>query len=159
MAIEILSGNLLDADTKYIAHQANCITSRALGLAHNIFLKWPTANIYSSRTKFHHDSPGTIKITENHTGPNIIHMFGQYGPGKPRGGQNSRTDGYQLRKQWFFQCLRAIMSIGALESIAFPYGIGCGLAGGHWGDYSAMLEFFADKVGPDTRVVVYKIDQ
>ena len=43
-----------------------------------------------------------------------------------------------------------------LESVAFPYGIGCGLAGGNWEEYQAMLEEFANMVYPARVTLVLK---
>jgi hypothetical protein len=47
-----------------------------------------------------------------------------------------------------------------LRSIAFPYGIGCGLAGGNWKDYSKLLEAFAEKVtGNGVSVTLYRLSK
>jgi hypothetical protein len=40
-------------------------------------------------------------------------------------------------------------------SIAFPYKIGCGLAGGKWEDYESMIYKFA-KENPNIKVKIYK---
>lgn len=41
-------------------------------------------------------------------------------------------------------------------SLAFPYMIGCGLAGGDWPTYRKMLEEFAAKM-PETKIVLYSL--
>ena len=42
-----------------------------------------------------------------------------------------------------------------LESIGFPYKIGCGAAGGNWNIYFNLLKMFANKV--DAKVKIYKL--
>ena len=42
--------------------------------------------------------------------------------------------------------LKEIAELPELESVAFPYQIGCGLAGGDWKQYRAALEDFAERV-------------
>ena len=45
-----------------------------------------------------------------------------------------------------------------LESVAFPYLIGCGLAGGDWQSYGAMVSDFARRVGEHgVRVTIVKL--
>ena len=39
------------------------------------------------------------------------------------------------------------------SSTAFPYKIGCGLAGGKWSKYEAMIEAFAE-ANPDVEVTI-----
>ena len=66
-------------------------------------------------------------------------MYAQLFPGKPKNG-----DTYEQRKKWFSVCLQKIGKAKGIEkSIAFPYKIGCGLAGGDWTDYLRMIKKFA----------------
>jgi hypothetical protein len=39
-------GDLLDATEQFIAHQCNCISQNAGGLAFYLFKKFPYANVY-----------------------------------------------------------------------------------------------------------------
>ena len=49
--------------------------------------------------------------------------------------------------------------IDGLESIAFPYLIGCGLAGGEWNDYKAAIESFSSMV-PHVRIkIISNLDE
>ena len=66
-------------------------------------------------------------------------------------------DGSKARKRYFFQCLTHIAEIPDLKSIAFPYGIGCGLAGGSWIEYLALLEKFAVFIGDRASVSIVKL--
>eukprot|EP01068_Selenidium_serpulae_P011229 Selendium_serpulae@DN5621_c0_g2_i4.p1 len=100
--------------------------------------------------------------------PTGINMFGQFelGPaGKysrvalPAGIKNETR---LLQEKWFRECFEAITEINhkpilqgqtdgpSIKSIAFPHSIGCGLAGGNWNRYQAMLHNFA-RVNPFSR--------
>ena len=154
--IKIFEGmDLLNATTKYIAHQCNCTTTNnASGIAKSIFDKYPYSEIYTKRTQ--EDKPGTIQIFGDGTPDKrfIINMFGQVNPGKPST-PKSPSDGYNIRELYFIRCLKEILKIKDLESIGFPYGIGCGLAGGDWKIYYALLEMFAKKT--EAEVILYKL--
>lgn len=155
--IKIVEGNLLDADTKYIAHQANCLTRRSAHLAKAVFDRFPYADIYSTRRLGEKGEPGTIIIKGNGLDQRyVINMLAQYGPGKPKN-PNSRVDGYDARRKYFYLCLRAIQKIEGLSSIAFPWGIGCGAAGGDWKFYNLVIEKFAASV--DAEVIIVKLPE
>jgi hypothetical protein len=55
-------------------------------------------------------------------------------------------DDEKQRLKWFKATLKQIAQLPELESVAFPYQIGCGLAGGDWKQYRAALEEFAERV-------------
>ena len=58
------------------------------------------------------------------------------------------------REAWFRACLQQIGGMpGRPRSIAFPYQVGCGMAGGSWPAYEAMLLAFACE-HPEVDVVV-----
>ena len=81
-------------------------------------------------------------------------MYAQYEPGKP---SRSGEDSQEMREAWFRRCLGLIGErIQGLESIAFPWQVGCGLAGGDWKVYEGMIKEFAES-HPDVKVVVYKL--
>ena len=63
-------------------------------------------------------------------------------------------DSAAQREKWFLACLRAIDTLPiALPSIAFPEGIGRGLAAGSWPNYLGMVVRWAAE-HPDTAVSV-----
>lgn len=156
MSLLIKNANLLDATEDFICHQCNCVTTTPYGLSAQIFQKFPYANTYaqrisnpSSRNFARLDTqsvPGTIDVTGK-----VINIYAQYGPGKP----NSFNDTYEQRKTWFKNCLNHIATLKP-KSLAFPYNIGCGLAGGVWSEYEAMLTVFA-RENSETQLVLYKI--
>jgi len=85
-------------------------------------------------------------------------MIAQRYPGQPKWS----NDTAELRKKWFLACLsdiRNYMHENNLKSLAFPYKIGCGLAGGDWKTYLEMLETFGDGFkSPDMYIALYKYE-
>ena len=63
-----------------------------------------------------------------------------------RGGKDSKSD----RENYFGQCLRKMAELQVMKSsktsVACPYGIGCGLAGGDWSVYMRMIKDFSRQV-------------
>lgn len=89
----------------------------------------------------------------NETGPVVACLMAQLAPGKP-GAYSSiycidaADDSKQKRIAYFQSALDELASLvrdsdGAIKTVAFPYGIGCGLAGGDWKVYATMIEAFA----------------
>ena len=165
-----VEGDLLDSDAEFIAQQCNCKTDYALGLAKLIFDRYKHADIYSGKRPVAR-APGTVDVrgggVDGRRG--VLNMFGQYSPGKPksaRGGgaaQRARSSAHPpetraVRKAWFSSCLGALLALSPRpRSIAFPHQIGCGLAGGDWSEYEAMLADFAAAMGPECVVSIVKL--
>lgn len=161
--IEIVTGNLLEVPEKYITHQCNCLTQNSAGTAKAIFDKFPYANTYERRVRgedgetTNKDIPGTIVILGNGKEQRfIINMYAQYYPGKPKYPKSS-LDGIPVREKYFYHCLLRVAKIPNLESIAFPWRIGCNLGGGDWEHYLGMIGNFAQYVdGTGVKVRVYR---
>lgn len=154
--IEIITGDIFDAKEKYICHQTNCITKRSAHLAKDIFNKYPYADIYSGRIE--PDKPGTIIVRGNGVDQRyVINLLGQYYPGKPKY-PNSSLDGVQVRERYFHQCLLRVAQINDLESVAFPWRIACGAAGGTWAHYLGTITNFANYVEEKygVKVAIYR---
>ncbi len=155
--IPIINQSILEANTKYIAHQCNCITSHSAGIAKRIFDKYPYANTYKYRTNGYIDRRGHIHVLgDGENERHVINMYVQYHPGKPN---KSNFDFYENRLGYLKQCLNLISQIPNLESIGFPFGMGCRLAGGLQTDYTEILEKFAEHVAKkNVKVLWYKYD-
>lgn len=159
MPIHIVQGDLRKATEKYICHQCNSITKTGANLAKSIFRCFPHADIYTPRLYADHlplpdEYPGNIIIKGD--GENqrfVINLIGQFYPGRPKY-PDSVTDGLLARQRYFKECLEKIEQIHNLESIAFPYKIGCGAAGGDWNIYWYTLVLFAERV--PASVVIYQ---
>jgi len=160
MSVKIISGNIIDSDAQYIAHQCNCLTTYGAGTAKAIFDKFPYSDIYKTREfcsnwRKSRDKAPSIVIRGNGEGERyVINMLAQIFPGKPK-----FTDGIdcsEKRLKYFRECLISILKISGLKSIAFPYGIGCNLAGGDWEKYSDMLDGFSRYVNGDVFILRIK---
>ncbi len=151
--IKLIEGDLLEANEQYIAHQTNCVTvGKAAGLAEKIFNKYPYSDVYTSRVD--NSSPGSISIHGDGVKSRyIINMYAQYYPGKFN--NLFEKDTQQQREGYFLQSLEEISRISNIKSIAMPYEIGCGLAGGKWESYLNMLQDFADK-NPNINLSLYQ---
>lgn len=153
--IPTINQSLLEANTKYIAHQCNCVTQNSAGIAKSIFDKFPWANEY--RRRAFPSKLATIDIFGNEflNMRNVINMYVQYHPGKP----NKTFDSYENRLNCLKKCLNLISKIPDLESIGFPFGMGCRLAGGNITDYTEILEKFAEHVAKkNVKVLWYNYD-
>ena len=136
-----LSGDLVQAalnkEISYIAHQCNCVTLRARGLAEAIFGTFPSADIYKNRKEA--VKAGSIIIRGK-----VINMLAQVYPGPP-----TTSESEAMRMHWFRACLEKMkeeLDPGTTNSVAFPYKIGCGLAKGYWPHYHQALKEFAETV-------------
>jgi O-acetyl-ADP-ribose deacetylase (regulator of RNase III) len=154
--IEIITGDIFDAKEKYLCHQCNCITNRAAHLSKDVFTKYPYADIYAARSAV--DTPGTIIIRGNGNDERyVVNMLGQYYPGKPKY-PDSKVDGSKAREKYFHKCLMELAKVKDLESIAFPFGIGCGAADGNWEYYFGTIKNFEKYVNETqgARVSIYR---
>ena len=133
-----IKGDILTTPCKYIAHQCNCKTvGRAAGLALHINKKYPYADMY----KINNDRiPGRINIMGNGIDKRfVINMYAQNYPGKCNINETEI-----VRLEWFEHCFKEIdRLIDDINTIAFPYWIGCGLAGGDWKKYLSLIEEFS----------------
>src|SRR5581483_6177329 len=137
----------------------NCVTNRAAHLSKDVFKKFPWADIYTKRE--FHDQPGTIIVRGNGADQRyVINMLGQYYPGNPKFPE-SKQDGTAIRETYFHRCLGQVAKIQNLESVAFPWRIGCGAAGGDWDKYLKLIERFAAYVAEQqgTKVVIYRLPE
>ena len=145
--LKIIVGDLLESDEPVIVHQANCVTRNSLGFAKSLFTKYPHADIYKDRKE--PDVAGTISVVEAENYPTVVHLFGQFSPGKGRKSEK--------REQWFQQgllCIENFCKENKIQRLAMPYRIGCGLAGGNWTDYENMIILFCRR-NPKLQVNLY----
>lgn len=156
-----------------IVQQLNCIGCDGRGLAAGVANTFPYGCSYKERTpepgkRFaeakDRAEPGTIDVRRppsNGDGPIVINCFAQWELGAA--GKYNRiqaptgtSDTREQRERWFRSCLQRIGELRPLPSpIAFPREIGCGLAGGIWSHYEAMLQEFAS-AHPDCEVLIVR---
>lgn len=169
----IQQGNILDAKEEVIVQQCNCLSVYPKGLSKSIADRFEHGNHYSSRrrigrknlcVKEDRDEPGTTVIIEGT--PYIACIMGQWQMGKILSSYYKGEDGIddyldtkQNREKWFkygLSCLGQWCIENNIKSIAFPYKIGCGLAGGDWKKYFNEIKRFQN-VYSDVKVVIYKL--
>lgn len=153
--MNIKEANLLAATEDYIVQQNACLCSKPKGLSQAIAGAFPHGNPYTTKGR----SPGTTVILGNGLDQRYVAcLFAQVATGKP-GSYNSHgtPDSAKDREQYFVNCLeRLAEQISHTASVAIPYKIGCGLAGGNWKHYEAILNDWMSR-HPGLRVVLYKI--
>jgi O-acetyl-ADP-ribose deacetylase (regulator of RNase III) len=162
--VSFIEGDLLKSDKQFIVHQCNCVSHRSAHLAQAVFNKFPYADIYSPREGVDHDDlplvgeePGRIVIKGNGQDQRyVINLLGQLFPGMKF--PDSTKDGNKAREGFFKQGLDRIAQIPNLQSIAFPWCIGCGAAGGDWDNYLTMIMDFAREM-EDVEVVIVKLKE
>ena len=138
----------------FIVHQTNCVSQSARGLAKHVFAQHPYADTYKKKKKKKEKiayirTAGTCSF---HKGPTltVVNLYGQHGPGKNynRKKYPHIIDDKKARVNFFksaIEDLRSKLTLSKEEekTVAFPFGIGCNLAGGDWTVYYAMLQQFA----------------
>jgi hypothetical protein len=149
------------APSDAVAQQCNALTTQPHGLSQSIANKWGWANVYGARPKGNHKNVtsrpaalGTITISSAPLGPKrVVNMVAQWYPGTasdkrqygmnpkyPRVPANCGNDSRASRLYYFQRCCNEIDGDPGISRIVVPKFIGCGLAGGHWPDYYAVLD-------------------
>ncbi|MBZ9622913.1 macro domain-containing protein [Clostridium sp. FP2] len=149
--IKIVEGNILNATEDVICQQVNCQGVMGAGLAKQIRNKYP--EVYPLYKRFcegceNNDRRtllGEIQTIPVSDGKVIANLFGQYNYGRDK----QYTDYKALR-----ECLEGMLRMVSMfdDSIAIPYEIGCGLAGGDWNIVYKIIE----DVFKDYEVTLYK---
>jgi len=152
--LTVKHADLLNATETHIVHQCNCVSNTPMALAKSLFQAFPFANTYTSRVygdKTTYSTPGSIDVCGGMGKRYVINMYAQYYPGRP-----IHQDTFETRVGWFKSCLELIKECTQPgESLALPYYIGCGAAGGDWEVYFSVIKNFAEK--NKIKVVLYQI--
>lgn len=131
--VTIKHGDLLEATEDIIAHQVNCF-GVAGGLAADIFEKWPDAeNDYLQMCQ--RTNPWGLKGFAQVTGQQkdghiICNLFGQYQPGADYNPEALESALFMLSD--IAKTLNC--------SVALPFGLSCGIAGGVWSEVQKIIE-------------------
>lgn len=146
--IHIKEGDMLKVDVDIICHQVNCMGAMGSGIAKQIKDKYfEVYEAYINTCK--QNSPktllGSVQYIECHNGRIVANLFGQLKYGKGECHTN-----YEALKV----CLNNVKNRAKQyeESVALPFGIGCGLGGGNWNTVYEIIE----DVFRDYEVTIYK---
>ena len=170
--MELEIGDLLNCNCNIIVQQLNCLCVKPHGLSAAISEKYPYANIYKQRRQLFTKNlaipedrgvPGHITWSDSNN-PIIVGLYGQYDFGKayPKSyrPKHDPVETRQLREEWFKQALDNLKFKIEKENmnhdkivIAFPYQIGCGLAGGNWTNYEKMLQDFSLNINCKVKII------
>lgn len=147
--LKIIEKNIIESNSQFIAHQCNCITNQAAGVAKTIFDAFPYSNCYKDRP-FPYDLKeiykfvGKIQVCgDGKENRFVINMFSQIFPGSSK--YSNGNDSQQMREKYFIDCLDLISQIPNIQNISFPWRIGCNLGGGNWNNYLDILRKFSEK--------------
>ena len=140
MEIVYKKGNVLDAQTDVIAHQVNCQGVMGAGLAKQIRDKWPNVykhyySLYCEKIENTQDLLGRCQLVEINDTQYVANLFGQNYYGRDSKRYTSYDGIYNALNSLSVQMLD-----NGMESIAIPYKMSCGLAGGDWDIILAMLK-------------------
>jgi len=128
--LEIKKGNVLDSNFEVIAHQVNCRGVMGAGVAKAIKQKYPEVyEQYAEYCEEYEDEKdelfGSCLVADTQDGYHLIaNLFGQ----KDYGTHNTQTDYKKLYSALLE--LKDYMIENHVNTLSFPYMIGCGLAGG-----------------------------
>jgi O-acetyl-ADP-ribose deacetylase (regulator of RNase III) len=144
--IEYYNGDIFDSDADIIVHQVNCVGTFGCGIAKKIKKKYPTCmreyfdmiDNVKKNGKNPHSLLGLCCISFYEENKAIAHLFGQY---------DEYTDHEALRDS--LVKLRTFCEMFDY-SVAIPYNMGCGLAGGNW----SIIEDIIDTVFKDSKLKV-----
>lgn len=148
--LKIVRGDLLLSHEAVICHQVNCQSLMGSGVAKAIYTKWPEV-----KTEYHkfcegkrpRDLLGKVQIVQLHDYPRgnrvVANIFGQLNCGHDKL--------CYTRYDALADAFDKLNALAATKTLAFPYGFGCGLAGGDWTQVERlMLEHLSD-----TEVTIY----
>jgi len=145
--IKIVDGDILQASENIIAHQVNCMGVMGGGIAKQIREKYP--NVFDQYRKFFVNNKftalGKCQIVKTEDNKYIANLFGQN-----KYGRDKQYTDYDALKDSLFS-----LKVSAKDhnmSIAIPFNIGCGLAGGDWDIVYKMIE----EVFHDYDVTLYR---
>ena len=151
--IEIVNGDLLEAKENLIVHQVNCFGVMGAGVAKQIKEKWPEVydgyyELCKANSHYRTELLGCVYWKCVGYNKYIGCLFGQYGLSN----NGKRATDYPSLKEGLLKVRD--FSEGGRCSVAMPYGIGCGLAGGDWdGVVYPMIE----EIFYDYNVTLYKL--
>lgn len=185
--LQVVTGDLTAVEADFLVQQCNCLTVKAHGLSQALARKNPAWNLYAQRTPVCTQNlatpetrghPGTTVLLDD----KVVCLLAQWRPGRvgvkywhayP---ESDPPESAEMRLQWFQSCLDGLTQAVANELerrtlsgattdptpgsglvVAFPWRIGCGLAGGDWSKYRAELERWAALQPPQVTSLLVKL--
>jgi O-acetyl-ADP-ribose deacetylase (regulator of RNase III) len=139
MEVKVFQGDITTCEADVIAHQVNCYFVMGAGVALAIRRKWPKVyeqyrELGKTTKNKNYEWLGTCQLVDIDQNRYVANLFGQEECGAGR--QFTEYDALEnaLRE------LKWHVNYMGLKTVAFPWGIGCGLAGGDWNIVKPMIE-------------------
>lgn len=149
MITERVGDLLTEADLTHVAHQANLYHTFGAGLARQISLQYPYAEVADRRSAYGAQVKlGTFSVGEG-DGPTVLNLYSQRG--SEDGYSECLTDYEALRV--VLTAVRAYLRDVPGARLGVPYRLGCGLAGGSWPRVYGLLETIFGDAKVDVVVV------
>jgi O-acetyl-ADP-ribose deacetylase (regulator of RNase III) len=139
MEVKIFNGDITKCKADVIAHQVNCQFVMGGGVALAIRKKWPVVyNNYVEMGKQHkkpsNEWLGTCQIVKIDQNRYVANLFGQDDLGYSKCFTNYSALETALKElAWQVEYM-------GLKTIAFPWLMSCGLAGGDWNIVKPLIE-------------------
>lgn len=148
MSITWIVGNILDAKADAILHQTNCKGVMGAGLALQIRNKYP--DVYAKYRILCKEEGtnllGCIEVeSPNAGGPKIVNIFAQ-----DDYNSTHRCTSYDALEQ----ALSKAADIFSGRTVAVPYKMSCGLAGGNWEIVKVIIQ---ETIGKVCEVQIYRL--
>lgn len=145
--MDTIYGNIVTGAYDIFCHQVNCRRVMSSGVAKQIRDKYPEVfQAYARKIPV----LGDILPVSCFDGRICVNLYAQDGYGRDK----QYTD-YQA----FQKCLDSLVDFLATQRqdavVAFPYNIGCGLAGGDWSVVEKLLEDFSRKIRQNVAIVKF----
>ena len=167
-ALQEIYGDLLSYASDFLVHQTNCTSTGARGLAQHVFRKYPFANTYRTNDPCRQVGTVSFHTCDTTTAPTIVNLYGQYGTGTNKKNKKVKIKDDQKTRESYFR-LGLIDLENKLQNnnnnnnnnkatVAFPFGIGCNLAGGDWSTYRTMISRFATRNQSIVDVVIVQLN-
>lgn len=152
MSINEINGNLFDSKADVLCHQVNTYGVMGAGIAKEVKQRFPF--VFEEYKELCSSVPGDefllgdvlIVQTDPRKKQFIANCFGQIG---------WNTD-YETLKKSLLK-LRDWMDENRKKTVAFPYKMSCGLAGGNWETVRGLIESVFDGTGID--VEIWKLEK
>ena len=140
--MKVIEKDILTVDRGVIFHQVNCVGVMGGGIARSIALKWP--NVEAAYKNKCERTSGKLLGRSFVYGVTIdpplfiANIFGQDSVSR-----TSRQTNYEATVE-AFERLKQSQIVNPINSLPlyFPYQMGCGLGGGNWKIYSAIIEAY-----------------
>jgi len=149
--IKLVIGDILDAPENIICQQVNCMGVMGAGLAKQVRSKYPSVYTYYNdlcKKNTPEKQLGSVLFME--VGEKIIaNIFGQV-----KYGRIGKFTDYEALRKGFLAVLYEATEVYENYTVAIPFNIGCGLAGGDWNIVYQMIE----DIFKDYDVTIYKLD-